>query len=80
MVILGFILIIIGTAIIYILSSGDLRSLLGIIILSLGEAYVLDNVYKDKPQALDVYRGNTTLQVTYQDSVAVDSVVVYKKK
>ena len=33
----------------------------------------------DNPQAIDVYRGKTTLQVTYQDSIAIDSVVVYKK-
>ena len=30
------------------------------------------------PTALDVYRGKTTLEITYRDSVAVDSVVVYK--
>ena len=29
---------------------------------------------------LDVYRGKTTLEITYRDSVAVDSVVVYKMK
>lgn len=33
-----------------------------------------------KPQAIDVYRGNTTLKITYQDSIAVDSVVVFKNK
>ena len=33
-----------------------------------------------KPEALDVYRGKTTLEITYRDSVAVDSVVVYKMK
>ena len=32
------------------------------------------------PIALDVYRGKTTLEITYRDSVAVDSVVVYKMK
>ena len=30
------------------------------------------------PSALDVYRGKTTLEITYRDSVAVDSTVVYK--
>lgn len=30
------------------------------------------------PTAMDVYRGKTTLKITYVDSVAVDSVVVYK--
>ena len=32
------------------------------------------------PKAIDVYRGKTTLEITYRDSVAVDSVVVYKMK
>ena len=32
------------------------------------------------PTALDVYRGKTTLEITYKDSVAIDSVVVYKVK
>ena len=27
---------------------------------------------------LDVYRGKTTLEITYRDSVAIDSTVVYK--
>ena len=35
---------------------------------------------KDTPTALDVYRSKTTLEITYRDSVAVDSVVVYKMK
>ena len=30
------------------------------------------------PQAIDVYRGNTTLQITYQDTIPIDSVVVWK--
>ena len=28
---------------------------------------------------IDVYRGKTTLEITYRDSVAVDSVVVWKE-
>ena len=32
------------------------------------------------PTALDVYRGKTTLEITYRDSVAIDSTVVYKAK
>ena len=35
---------------------------------------------KETPTALDVYCGKTTLEITYRDSVAVDSVVVYKMK
>ena len=29
---------------------------------------------------MDVYRGKTTLEITYRDSVAIDSTVVYKAK
>jgi hypothetical protein len=32
----------------------------------------------NKPTALDAYRGKITFEITYRDSVAVDSVVVYK--
>ena len=35
---------------------------------------------QDYPTAMDVYRGNTTLKVTYVDSVAIDSVVIFKIK
>ena len=33
-----------------------------------------------EPTAMDVYRGNTTLEITYRDSIPVDSVVVFKNK
>ena len=32
----------------------------------------------DKPTALDVYQGKTTLEITYKDSIPIDSVVVFK--
>lgn len=31
------------------------------------------------PQAIDVYRGRTTLEITYRDSIPIDSVVVFKE-
>lgn len=37
-------------------------------------------ITSDTPTALDVYRDKTTLEITYRDSVAIDSVVVYKVK
>lgn len=38
------------------------------------------NLHVDGPTAIDVYRGKTTLQITYKDSIPVDSVVVFKNK
>ena len=37
-------------------------------------------VFNPHPTALDVYQGKTTLEVTYKDGVAIDSVVVFKDK
>lgn len=48
--------------------------ILGII----GAIWLQVELDKNIPTALDVYRGKTTLEITYRDSVAVDSVVVYK--
>ena len=33
---------------------------------------------KTEPKAIDVYRGKTTLEITYKDEVPIDSVVVWK--
>ena len=30
------------------------------------------------PKAIDVYRGKTTLQITYRDNVPTDTTVIYK--
>ena len=33
-----------------------------------------------KPTAMDVYKGKTTLEITYKDGVPRDSIVVFKDK
>lgn len=35
-------------------------------------------MYINSPEAIDVYRGKTTLEITYKDSIPIDSVVVFK--
>jgi hypothetical protein len=35
-------------------------------------------VHINSPKAIDVYRGKTTLKITYVNKVATDSTVVYK--
>ena len=34
--------------------------------------------YFSIPKAMDVYKGKTTLEITYKDNVAIDSIVVFK--
>ena len=42
--------------------------------------YVEWKKWYHEPKAIYVYRGNTTLEITYRDSVAIDSIVVFKIK
>lgn len=41
---------------------------------------LIDYISKDKPTSLDVYQNKTTLEITYRDSIPVDSVVVFKEE
>ena len=69
----GILLCVIGEV-----KAGAYTAIIGVIILLF--AYTIDTKQITKPTALDVYRGKTTLEITYRDSVAVDSIVVYKMK
>ena len=40
--------------------------------------FILLILQVNKPTAIDVYRGQTTLEITYKDKVPVDSTVVWK--
>ena len=50
-------------------------------ILVIFEVYLLSNIIgKPTPSALEVYRGNTELEITSVNGVPTDSVVVFKEK
>ena len=42
--------------------------------------FLLFLVLMGKPRAIDVYKGRTTLEITYKDKVPIDSTVVWKNK
>lgn len=42
--------------------------------------FILILIQIQHPTAMDVYRGKTTLEITYKDGAPVDSVVVWKSK
>lgn len=54
-----------------------LMTIVGVVLIAV---CISDEVDKKYPKAIDVYRGNTTLKISYVDSVATDSVVVFKNK
>lgn len=35
-------------------------------------------IYFGSPKAIDVYKGKTTLEITYKNNIAIDSTVVFK--
>ena len=51
----------------------------GICMIAMGASCtILCDTIAPTPNAMDVYRGKTTLEITYRDSVAIDSTLVYK--
>lgn len=59
-----------------------LDGLLGVMLIGISIIGTFSMVFSilnnNKPSAIDVYRGKTTLEITYKDGVAIDSVVVFK--
>ena len=56
------------------------RTILGIFTGCSLIAMFLIIAYLCKPKAIDVYRDKTTLEITYKNSVPIDTVVVWKGK
>lgn len=56
------------------------RTILGIFTGCSMIAIFLIIAYLCRPKAIDVYRDKTTLEITYKNSVPIDTVVVWKGK
>ena len=55
-------------------------SLLVIYLLLFVSTVVIGVELSNTPQAIDVYRGNTTLEITSVDGIPTDTVVIWKNK
>ena len=53
-------------------------SFIGGVFCAFGCVIVFKSFATDEPTALDVYKGNTVLEITYRDTVPVDTNVVWK--
>ena len=74
----GILFFIVGIALIL----GDdcsMKNYFATLLLSIGFACFHEYWLITRPQAIDVYRGRTTLEITYKDSIPIDSVVVFKE-
>lgn len=54
--------------------------LLAVCVVAFLSAFVTSRIYENKPQAMDVYQGKTTLEYKIVDGEVIDSCVVYKNK
>ena len=41
---------------------------------------IMMSIIGSKPSAIDVYRGDTELEITYRDTIPVDTTVVFKNR
>lgn len=49
-----------------------------VIVITCVVSLVINSTHAGEPTAMDVYRGKTTLEITYKDNVPIDSTVVFK--
>jgi hypothetical protein len=54
--------------------------LLGVLVTSYVYKEEAEMASKRQPTAIDVYKGKTSLRIIYEDSVATDSMVVFKER
>lgn len=81
--IIGIVVIIISIiALFNIKTKNDLVTayILGLIGVNFISGSVLWLVVHKYPTAMDVYQGKTTLEITYKEGIAIDSIVVFKTK
>lgn len=71
-------LILILACIIDFVSDKKKRFPISIFLASIAGVLMMTAVAIGSPSAMDVYRGKTTLEITYKDGIPVDSVVVFK--
>jgi len=72
----------IGVCIVAWQSGGSTSGVIAILLLSISSGLFVNynNYNNNQPSALDVYRGNTTLEITSVNGVPKDTIVVFKNK
>lgn len=80
MIWIGIALLFVGLIINFIVSDEHPGVYFGTLLACIGAILIATSRYEKNPSAMDVYQGKTTLEITYKDNVAIDSVVVFKDK
>lgn len=78
MIWIGIAFLFVGLLINFIISDTHPGIYLGTLLACVGAVLITATRYETNPSAIDVYKGRTTLEITYKGGVPVDSVVVFK--
>lgn len=82
LVFIGLIFCLCGVILAFIKSDGGTitgaQTFIALLLFGTGAIIVHEGVQSLEPSAIDVYRGKTTLEITYRDGIPVDTVVVFK--
>ena len=54
------------------------QTFVAVLLFGVGAIIVHEGIQSFEPRAIDVYRGKTTLEITYRDGIPVDTIVVFK--
>ncbi len=75
----GFFIITVAFIMLYVINEDNYgTTFLCTLAITFGVLCISEGLRITTPQAIDVYRGKTTLEITYKDSIPVDTVVVFK--
>lgn len=77
--IISIILLIIASIYLFNECKNEFLTFLSIWAIGVATCLLLEASKNNSPQAIDVYRGKTTLKITYENNVPIDTVVVFKK-
>ncbi len=79
-IIIAIILLFIASSYLVNECKNEVLTLLSIWAISVSTCLLLEAGKNNRPQAIDVYRGKTTLKIAYEGNVPIDTVVVFKNK
>lgn len=77
-IIIAIVLLIIAEVYLFIKCDNPPLTFLSIIGIIIATCLFLEASKSYRPEAIDVYRGKTTLKITYEGNVPIDTVVVFK--
>lgn len=79
-IIIAIVLLVIASAYLFNECKNGFLAWLSITAIGVATCLLIEGKRNHYPKAIDVYRGKTTLKITYENNVPIDTVVVFKNR